>query len=141
MTQLREVLTSPERKPAVVNDLAVLVDTEVSNLGGLTGIAAKAAYAGARNRVPGAISANLPQIADVVQPYWDSFQAAGASDFGAHLAENSDAVVSSVIGVVDSEVAASGTAAGMYGRFKPQLVKILTGALPRLGAIVQSHAS
>ena len=47
MTSLREALTAPETKPAVVADLSALIESEVAGLSGLTGIAIKTAFAGA----------------------------------------------------------------------------------------------
>ena len=41
---------------------------------------------------------------------------------------------------VDAAAPSGGQARAMYDKFKPQVAKILVGALPRLGALVQKHA-
>lgn len=145
MTTLRDTLTSPDRKPAVVADLGALIENEVQGMSGLTGIAAKAAYAAAKTRNPNiaqrAGGAYLGALADAIDPFWSQFTASGGGDFGAYLAQRSDEVSPALQRAMDAEAPAAGSQRAMYDRFKPQAVKVLTGALPRLGALVQKHAS
>lgn len=145
MTNLRDTLTSADKKPAVVADLGVLVENEVSGLGGLTGIAAKAAYAAAKakdsNIAQRAGGAYLGTLADALDPFWSSFTSSGGGDFGAYLAQREAEVAPALQRAMEAEAPAAGSQRAMFDRFKPQAVKVLTGALPRLGALVQKHAS
>lgn len=144
MTTLRETLTSPQTKPAVVADLGGLIETEVSNLGGLTGVAVKAAYAAAKAKEPKiaqrAAGGYLGAFSDALDPFWTQFQGAGGGDFGAYLQDNSAAVTAALEKAMDAEAPSGGSQRAMYDRFKGQGVKVLSGALPQLGALIQKHA-
>lgn len=144
MTQLSEALTAPEKKPAVVTDLAALIEGEIQGMGGLTGIAAKAAVKAAQARNPKIIergsAAYVGTLADALDPFWTSFRASGGTDFGAYLKQNEKEANAAVLAAVDAEVPAGGKERGMYEKFKPQIGKVLVGALPKLGALVQKHA-
>ncbi len=143
MTTLRETLTAAETKPAVVADLAALIDGEVSSMGGLTGIAAKAAVGAAKAKNPDIVkrgaASYVGTLADALDPFWTAHKADGGADFSAYVASHKDAVSAAVLKAVDSEVG-SGKERGMYDKFKPQINKVLLGALPKIGALVQKHA-
>lgn len=144
MTSLRDTLTDPSRKTAVVTDLSSLIEGEVATMGGLSGIAAKTAFAAVKKKdatiVSRAAGAYLGPLADALGPHWDSFKATGGSDFGAYLTSNSAAVNASLRDTLKAEAPTSGSARGMYEKFEPQILKVMAGALPRLGAMVQKHA-
>src|SRR5690242_9550291 len=53
MATLAEVLTSDAKKAAVVDDCCTLIDQEVSDKGGLSGIAIKAGYSAVKGIKPG----------------------------------------------------------------------------------------
>ncbi|WP_454296253.1 DUF6918 family protein [Salana multivorans] len=144
MTSLREALTAPETKPAVVADLSALIESEVAGLSGLTGIAIKTAFAGAKKKDPNivsrAASGYVGTLGDALEPLWQRFQAEGGSDFGAFLVANQPEAEKAIMTAVDAAAPSGGQARAMYDKFKPQVAKILVGALPRLGALVQKHA-
>lgn len=144
MTTLREALTAPETKPKVVADLAELIDSEISGMSGLSGIAVKTAFAAAKKRSPDLVTkvANgyVGTLADALQPLWTKFTQAGGSDFGSYLVANEKEASDAVISAVDAAAPSGGQQRAMYDKFKPQAVKVLTKALPRLGAIIQKHA-
>lgn len=144
MTNLRDTLTSPDRKPAVVSDLAALIENQIANLTGLTGIAAKTAFATAKKSRPDVVqraaNAYLGSFADALDPFWQQFTASQGTDFGADLAANKAEVTAALERAMDAEAPSSGSQRAMFDRFKPQVVKMLGGALPDLGALVQKHA-
>ncbi|ROR96166.1 hypothetical protein EDD28_0742 [Salana multivorans] len=144
MTTLREALTAPETKPAVVADLATLIDSEISGLGGLTGIAIKTAFAAAKKKNPDIVSrvasGYVGTLGDALQPLWERFQAGGGGDFGAFLVANQAEAEKAIMTAVDAAAPSGGQARAMYDKFKPQAAKIMVGALPRLGALLQKHA-
>lgn len=143
MTTLRDTLTAPETKPAAVADLASLIDAEVAGMSGLTGIAAKTAVKAAKAKRPDVVTrganAYLGTLADALDPFWTRHSAEGGGDFGAYVAANSAEVNAAVLAAVESEVG-SGNQRSMYEKFKPQLSKVVAGALPKIGTLVQKHA-
>ncbi|PWD50612.1 hypothetical protein C8046_08060 [Serinibacter arcticus] len=143
MTTLREQLTAADTKPAAVADLAALIDGEVAGMSGLTGIAAKTAVKAAKAKRPDVVqrgaNAYLGTLADALDPFWTTHRAQGGTDFGAYVAANSDQVSAAVMAAIESEVG-TGNQRSMFDKFKPQLGKVLVGALPKIGALVQKHA-
>ena len=63
----------------------------------------------------------------------------GSVVLGAYVAANSAEVNAAVLAAVESEVG-SGNQRSMYEKFKPQLSKVVAGALPKIGTLVQKHA-
>lgn len=144
MTTLHDALTAPATKPAVVADLTALIESEVAGLGGITGIAAKAAIAGAKKKDPTIVSriasSYVSALAEALQPLWERFLAEGGDDFGAYLVAHQPEASAAIMTAADSAAPAGGQARSMYDTFKPQATKVLVGALPRIGALVQRHA-
>ncbi|WP_284251147.1 DUF6918 family protein [Litorihabitans aurantiacus] len=143
MTTLRETLTAPETKPAAVADLAALIEAEIAGMSGLTGIAAKTAVKAAKARRPDVVergaNAYLGTLADALAPFWERHRAEGGGDFAGYVALHSGEVRDAVLAAIEGEVG-SGNQRSMYEKFKPQLTKVLTGALPKIGGLVQKHA-
>lgn len=145
MTNLKEALTAPQTKPAVVADLATLIDRQVGTLGGLSGIAIKTAFGAAKRKDPAVVTkaanAYAGELGEVLQPLWDRFTASGGSDFGSFLSANKGEAETAIMTAVENGAPASGPERAMFDRFKPQVTKLLTSALPELGQIIQKHAN
>ncbi|WP_108719084.1 hypothetical protein [Miniimonas sp. S16] len=143
MTTLRETLTAPDKKPAVVADLTTLIEGEVAGMGGLTGIAAKAAFSAAKKQKPDVVqrgsAAYLGTLADALDPFWQRSNAEGG-DFPAYVTAHQDEVGAALQAKIESEVTAGGKERAMFDKFKGQIAKVMVGALPKLAALVQKHA-
>src|ERR1700754_909644 len=78
---LREILLDPSRRPAVVQDLHQLVDAEVSDKGGVSGMAVQGGYADLKKInagcVPETIDNMLHSFAARAEPFYADFQATG----------------------------------------------------------------
>ncbi len=87
---LSEALTSPTKKAAVVADCCSLVDEEVRDKGGLSGLAVKAGYAAIKGVKPGfvaeVVDKLLPEFAANLDPIWQEGKAKG--DAAAYLTSN-----------------------------------------------------
>ena len=72
MSTLAEALTSDSRKSVVVDDCLALIDAEVSDKGGLTGLAIKAGYKTIQGVKPGfvrqVVADLLPEFASALDP-------------------------------------------------------------------------
>ncbi|RNI23864.1 DUF6918 family protein [Flexivirga caeni] len=145
MSSLSDTLLAPDRRPAVVADLVSVVNAEVKEKKGVGGVTVKAGYAAVRKVSPSiAASATdrmLPDFATALQPFWDDF--GGAGDFGAYLAERGDAAADALLSVTDARAAATDREPlkrayqGLRGKAKGHVQQ----ALPRIGRVVQQHAS
>lgn len=142
---LSETLLAADRRPQVVADLVAVIDAEVKDKKGLTGVAIKGGYAAVRKVSPtiaaDATDRMLPEVASALQPFWDDF--AGAGDFGQYLAGRGDEAADALLAVTDARAKATEREPlkraykGLRGKAKDNVEQ----ALPRLGRVVQQHAS
>jgi len=149
MSSLSETLLAADRRPRVVADLVSVIDAEVKDKKGLGGVAVKGGYAAVRKVSPTiaatATDRMLPEFATALQPFWDDFSAdrAGAGDFGTYLAGRGDEAADALLAVTDARAAATQREPlrraynGLRGKAKGHVQQ----ALPRLGKVVQQHAS
>lgn len=144
---LKAILLDPSRRPAVVADLHQLVDAEVGDKGGVSGLAVKGGYSVLRKInarfVPDAIDGMLDDFVQRVEPFYAEFSAAPTGTLAQHLVANSDAVADALLGVTDDRAAGSRreSVKKVYGKLRPQAKKHVEEALPRLGDVIAKHAS
>ncbi len=142
MPTLSETLLTPERRPAAVDALSLVVDAEVASKSGLGGAAIKTAYGAARKvdskLVRKAVNRMLPDFLTALEPYWED----GQGDFSARLVSREAEVTESLLSVTDQRAANPDHAAvaRAYGMIRPKAKGHVSTALPRLGSTLQSLA-
>jgi hypothetical protein len=144
---LNETLLDEARVPAVIADVQALIDAEVSDKSGASGLALKGGYAAVKkvgpSIVPDAIEGLLPEFVTKLEPYWQDFTASGQDSFADYLVARGDDVSDSLLGVTDERIENSdrGAVKKVYNSLRPSAKKNVIEALPRLGALVQKHAN
>lgn len=144
---LKNVLLDPSRRSAVVADLATLVDAEVSDKGGVSGLAVKGGYSVLKKIngrfVPDAIDSMLDDFVHRVEPYYAEYTAAPSGSLADHLVANSAAVADSLLGVTDDRAGGSRreSVKKVYNKLRPQAQKHVEEALPRLGDLIAKHTA
>ncbi|MEV0948078.1 hypothetical protein [Rhodococcus sp. NPDC049939] len=142
---LNETLLDESRIPAVIADVQTLIDEEVSDKSGASGLALKGGYATVKKLgptiVPAAIEGLLPEFVTKLEPYWQAFAASGESAFSEYLVARGDEVADSLLGVTDERIENSERTAikKVYSTLRPSAKKNVIEALPRLGVLVQKH--
>jgi|SRR5215469_3209582 len=143
---LSEILLAPDARPQVVTDCLALIDQEVSEKSGASGVAIKLAYKTASTfasgYLRGKVDLMLPELAGALQPYWAEFSTAGGSDFGDYLAKRGDEVSESLLAVSDAHGAASERPVIIkaYQTVRNGAAKHIQAALPQLGKMIQKRA-
>ncbi len=146
MGKLVEALGAPDKKRIVVRDCVSLIDEEVADKGGLTGLAVKAAYRTVKGLRPDfierAVEAMLPDFAKNLEPLWDRRAAEAPSEpmdryLSRHAAQAADALLS----VSDVRAARSdkGIVRATYERLRPTGKRHVEEAMPRLGRLLDRH--
>jgi hypothetical protein len=146
VSQLKEILLQPGKRPQIVTECEQLLDEEVASKGGLTGLAVKGAFKMVKAVKPGmiheAIDGLLDDFVGRMEPFFGQWQAAGggagvADYFGAHGSEIADAL----LGITDERAAKSknGTLRKAYESLRPQGKKHVNEAIPRVGRLVERH--
>src|SRR5258705_9893720 len=102
MSALPEVLTDAAKKPAVVSDCLTLIDQEVADKGGFSGLAIKAGYAAVKGIKPGFIKGVvedlLPRFALALDPLYQEAKT-GAKPVASHFQQNAARVADALLSI------------------------------------------
>ena len=145
MPSLTEILNSPEKKDAVVADCCTLIDQEVADKGGLTGLAIKAGYGAVKGVKPGfvknVVTDLLPEFARVLDPVYQEAKSQG-KPVAAHFESNGQRAADALLSITDTKAknAKSGVVKGTYDKLRPTAKKHVEAAVPRLGRLLEKHA-
>ena len=145
MPNLTEALTAEPNKNAVVEDCVALIDAEVQDKGGLTGLAIKAGYKAVQGIKPGfvrnVVTDLLPEFAQVLEPLYQEAKANGAKVTD-HFVGNTPRVADALLSITDEKArrAKSGMVKGTYEKLRGSAKKNVEAAVPRLAAMIEKHA-
>jgi hypothetical protein len=146
MPTLSEVLTSESAKGRVIEDCCALIDAEVKDKGGISGLAIKAGYGAVKSVKPGfvknVVSDLLPEFALALDPIYQEAKTAGkpvADFFVAH----SSRVAEALLAITDEKAkrAKNNLVKGTYEKLRGTAKKNVEAATPRLGKMVETHTS
>jgi hypothetical protein len=144
MPKLTEVLADEAKKSAVIADCLVLIDQEVSDKGGISGLAIKAGYAAVKGVKPGfikdAVTHLLPDFARVLDPLLEDAAQKG-KPVGAHLQAESGRAADALLSITDDRAKRSdkGIVRATYDRLRPTAKKNVEAAVPRLSRLIEKH--
>ncbi len=144
MSTLSEVLNG-DKKALVVEDCLALIDAEVKDKSGISGLAIKAGYGAVKGVKPGfikqAVTDLLPEFAKALQPLHDEAvtEKKPVADF---FASNSGRVADALLAITDAKAARSksGVVKGTYEKLRGTAKKNVEAAVPRLGRMIEKHA-
>lgn len=145
MPSLTEALTQESKKSAVVDDCCKLIDEEVADKGGISGLAIKAGYGAVKGIKPGfvrqVVSDLLPEFAKALDPIHAEAVSQG-KPVVAHFEANAGRVADGLLAITDGKAknAKSGVVKGTYEKLRPTAKKHVEAAVPRLGRLVEKHA-
>lgn len=145
MASLPEILNSPEKKNVVVDDCCVVIDQEVADKGGLSGIAIKAGFSAVKGVKPGFIRQVvfdlLPEFAQALEPIYQEAKSQNVA-VSPHFNANSSRVADVLLAITDAKAARSksGVVKGAYDRLRGTAKKNVEAAVPRLGKVIEKHA-
>ncbi|MFI6046077.1 DUF6918 family protein [Nocardia sp. NPDC051321] len=145
---LSESLLDDAKRPAFLADAVEVLDAEVSDKGGASGLAVKGGYAAVKkispSIVPDGLESLAPKLVAQLDPFWQEFTASGASGkFGDLLVAKSDQVAEALLSVTDARADASTRPAlkKVYSSMRSSAKKNVIEALPRVGDLIQKHAN
>lgn len=145
MPSLTDSLEEPEKKKAIIEDCIVLLDAEVADKGGLSGLAIKAGYSAVKGVRPGfirqAVTDLVPDFAAALDPIWKDGKDAGKAT-PEYFAANSARVADALLAITDAKAkkAKSGLVKSTYDKLRNSAKKNVEQAVPRLGKMVEKHA-
>lgn len=145
MPSLPEILTNESKRNLVTDDCVGVIDAEVADKGGLSGIAIKAGYAAVKNIKPGfvrhVVYDLLPEFSQALDPM---YQEAKSKSVGvsAHFNANQGRVADALLAITDEKAkrSTSGVIKGTYEKLRGTAKKNVEAAVPRLGKLIEKHA-
>ncbi len=146
MSNLTDALTSESKKAAVIEDCMHLIDEEVHDKGGLTGLAIKAGYKTVQGIKPGfvrqVVTDLLPEFAHVLEPIYAEAKS-GGHNVREHFTSHSGQVADALLSITDDKAkrSKSGMVKGTYEKLRGSAKKNVEAAVPRLAAMIEKHAS
>jgi hypothetical protein len=144
MPTLNDVLNDETKKKAILDDCVQLVDAEVADKSGLSGIAIKAGYGVVKGVKPGfvrhALAELLPEFAKAIDPFCAEARGKGRP-VGDYLREQSTRVADALLAITDAKAARakSGAVRGAYERLRGSAKKNVEQAVPRLSRMVEKY--
>jgi len=147
MPSLREQLSEdPTKREAVIDDALTVLDQEVADKSGLTGMAIKAAYKMVKGIKPGFIRevvANLlDDFVDALDPIYQEAIEKGEKP-GSYLERHRSRVADDLLSITDrrADRAKNRAIKSAYSKLRGTAKKHVESAAPRLGALLERHAS
>jgi hypothetical protein len=145
MPSLKEQLGSGEKRSQVIEDAIKVLDQEVADKGGLTGLAIKGGYKVVQGIRPGfvkdIVSGLLDDFLDAMDPlYQEAKQKSRPA--GPYLLENKGRVAEALLGVTDRKAARAdnGVLTSAYKKLRPMAKGQVEAAAPRLAQLLEKHA-
>ena len=146
MPSLREQIGTGDKREAVVEDGVKVLDQEVAEKGGLSGIAIKGAYKIVLGVRPGfireAVNHLLDDFLDAMDPIYQE-AVEKKQPAAAYLKQNGARVAQALLTVTDQRAARvdSQVIKKTYEKMRPMAQKQVEGATPRLADLLQKHAA
>lgn len=143
---LADILLTPDTRPQVVTDAEKLIDAEVADKSGVSGMAVKGGYSMVKKLKPGiihdAVDSLLDDFLNRLQPYYADFQAAGASSLPEYFDGRSGEIADALLAITDERAAGSQRPAikKAYDKLRPKGKENVEESLPRFGELIQKHA-
>ena len=146
MGSLVDALTDVTKKKDVIKDCCDLIDAEVQDKGGISGLAIKAGYKTVKGIKPGfvekAVEDLLPEFAKVLEPIYADAKSESkpVADF---FSSNGARVADALLSITDAKAARakSGVAKSAYDKLRSSAKKNVEQAVPRLGKLVEKYGN
>jgi hypothetical protein len=144
MSSLKEQFGTAEKRQQVIEDAMKVLDAEVADKGGLTGLAVKGGYKVVQNVRPGfvrdVVTGLLDDFLDAMEPLYQEAKQKGRPA-GAYVLENKGRMAEGLLGVTDRKAQrAEGMLKKAYDKLRPLAKGQVEAAAPRLSQLLEKHA-
>jgi hypothetical protein len=146
MASLGELLGTPEKRGRLVDDALKVLDQEVDDKGGLSGIAIKTAYKVVKGVSPDflrkVVEHLLPDFLSGLDPLYQEAVSKNVAP-RQHLEANPGRVADALLSITDKRAqnAKNQMVKSTYEKLRGGAKKHVEAAVPRLGQLFEKHAS
>lgn len=143
---LTEQMAPPQKRNALIDDALSVLDEEVNDKSGLSGVAVKTAFKLIKGIQPGFLRKVVDKLLDdfleKTDPIYQSAISAGLSP-GGHVVKEKATLSSALLSVTDrrAEKAESDMVRKTYAKLRPTAQKHVEAAAPRLAKLLDRHAA
>ena len=141
---LSDAIQDAGRRRQIVDDAVRVIDAEVGDKRGMSGLAVKAGFKVVKGFKPGiipqAVNGLLDDFAACVDPFYER---CGEGDLRANFVRHGAEIADALLGITDQRAARSRhrTLKKAYGKLRPQGKKHTIAAMPRVADLVKRHVS
>ena len=146
MRTLKEVLLDSGKRPQVVADCVKLIDSEVANKRGLSGVAIKGAFAIVKKIRPAMIDEVtdhlLPDFTQNLEGLFSTFQGQqGTQDVEVFFCSRTAEVANALLNITDQRAqnAKNGVIKKAYERLRPLALRQVEEAVPGLARLIHKY--
>ena len=145
MATLLETLGPQPKRTQVIADCVTLIESEVADKGGISGLAIKAGYKVVKSFKPGftaeAVNGFLDEFCTALQPIVDDARAQ-QKPISSFFAASSNRVAEALLANTDARAQKSKLAGikATYERLRGMAKKNVEAAVPRVGVLIEKHA-
>jgi hypothetical protein len=145
MASLQELLGSGDKRGALITDALRVLDAEVDDKSGLSGIAVKTAYRLVKGISPGflreVVDHLLNDFLGALDPIYQESVSRGVPP-RQHLQQNPGRVADALLSITDGRAgrAKNQLVKATYEKLRGQAKKHVEAAVPRLGELFERHA-
>ena len=146
MASLRELLGGPDKRGRLIDDSLRVLDAEVADKSGLSGIAIKTAYKVVKGVSPGflrdVVDHLLNDFLDGLDPLYQEATSKGIKP-RQHLQANPSRVADALLGITDrrAQRAKNQMVKATYEKLRGSAAKHVEAAVPRLGELFERHTA
>ncbi|HXS16955.1 MAG TPA: hypothetical protein VN764_07190 [Polyangiaceae bacterium] len=143
---LNNQMKAPDKRSALISDAERVLDEEVADKSGLTGIAIKTAFKVVKGVRPGFIRDVIDHLLDdflkQLDPVYQRSVAQGLSP-GGLMVKESPAVAGALLSITDAKASRSSSdlVRKTYEKLRPMAQKNVEAAAPRLAKLLDKHAA
>jgi hypothetical protein len=136
-------LADDNKRQTLVADLTNLLDTQVSSIGGVSGMAIKAGYAAIKGISPkycaGAIERLLPESFATLEPIWE--EGLNTGDAVGYLSQNPSRTADLLLSITDIRIqkSSNSTIKGVYNKLRSSVKKHVEEAVPGLAQVIDKY--
>lgn len=143
---LNDQMKAPDKRAALISDAEKVLDEEVADKSGLTGIAIKTAFKVVKGVRPGFIREVIDHLLNdflkQLDPIYQRSVTQGLSPGGLMVRESGN-VASALLGITDTKASRSSSdlIRKTYEKLRPMAQKNVEAAAPRLAKLLDKHAA
>ena len=146
MASLVQAVQDQQKRPLIIKDCEALINDQVNQKRGMTGIAVKGAFKMIRSFKPGIIPRSvddmLDEFSEKIDPFWTRCQNE-KQDPTQFFSRNSTEISNALLSITDERARNSPNKVLIkaYGSLRKKAVEHVSAALPDLAKLIAKHAS